>query len=88
MDGAVGMDADVIEPLAVPLRRLVARGLQLSSATFGRLPQRRSAGFATSLVICHFEKWQITWLAENSDLTDLDALQRSALDAFVREIDY
>ena len=27
-------------------------------------------------------------LAENSDLTDLDALQRSALDAFVREIDY
>ena len=27
-------------------------------------------------------------LAENSDLTDLDALQKSALDSFVREIDY
>ena len=26
-------------------------------------------------------------LAENSDRTDLDALQKSALDAFVREID-
>ena len=47
MDGAVGMDADVIEPLAVPLSRLLARGLELSSATFGGLPQRRSAGFAT-----------------------------------------
>ena len=46
MDGAVGMDADVIEPLAVPLSRLVARGLDLF-ATFGGLPQRRSAGFAT-----------------------------------------
>ena len=39
MDGAVGMDADVIEPLAVPLSRLVARGLELSSATFGGLPR-------------------------------------------------
>jgi hypothetical protein len=27
-------------------------------------------------------------LAENSDLTNLDALQKLALDAFVRDIDY
>ena len=47
MDGADGMDADVIEPLAAPLSRLVARGLELFSATFGGLPPRRSAGFAT-----------------------------------------
>ena len=31
---------------------------------------------------------KLFYLAGNCDLTDLDALQKSALDSFVREIDY